>query len=65
MRWWAYEVVSLILNIGALTGMSGSVAVTMLIHVAIRITVAVTAMLALMHFDEITHRVAPGAAPER
>jgi hypothetical protein len=61
----AYEVVSLILNVGALTGMSGSVVVTMLIHVAIRIAVAVTAVLALMHFDEITHRVAAGTAPER
>ena len=59
----AYEVVSLILNVGALTGMSGSVVMTMLTHVAIRIAVAVTAVLALMHFDEITHRVAAGTAP--
>jgi hypothetical protein len=61
----AYEVESLILNFGALTVKSGSVVVTMLIHVAIRIAVAVTAVLALMHFDEITHRVAAGTAPER
>lgn len=55
----AYELVSIILNVSALTGMTGSVVVTMLIHVAIRIAVTVTAVLALMHFDEIAHPPEP------
>jgi len=49
----AYEIVCILLNIAALTGMSGSVVVTMLIHIAIRVTAAVTAVMALKHFDEI------------
>jgi len=40
------------LNLGALTGMSGSLVVTMLTHIAIRITAAVAAVM-LTHFDEI------------
>lgn len=54
-----YEILCIILNLGALIGMSGSVVVTMLIHVAIRVTAAVTAVIALKHFDEI--RPAPMA----
>jgi hypothetical protein len=49
----AYEILATILNVVALTGMSGSVVVTMLIHIAIRVTAAVTAAMALKHFDEI------------
>jgi hypothetical protein len=49
----AYEILCIILNVGALTGMSGSVVVTMLIHIAIRVIAAVTAAMALKHFDEI------------
>jgi len=49
----AYEVLSIILNLGALIGTSGPVVVTTLTHVAIRITVAVTAVMALKHFDEV------------
>jgi hypothetical protein len=53
----AYESLSTVLNLAALTGMSGPAVVTMLIHVAIRVTAAVTAVIALKHFDEIR----PGA----
>ena len=49
----AYEILCILLNLAALTGMSGSVVVTMLTHVAIRVTAAVTAVMALKHFDEI------------
>ena len=49
----AYEILCIILNVAALTGMSGPVVVTMLIHIAIRVTAAVTAAMALKHFDEI------------
>ena len=56
----AYEVLSIILNLGALIGTSGPVVVAMLTHIAIRITVAVTAVMALRHFDEVR----PGDAPK-
>lgn len=63
----AYEVLSIALNIGALIGMSGSVVITMLTHVAIRLATAVTAVIALMHFDEIRPHdtsIPAGAAPK-
>jgi hypothetical protein len=52
----AYEGVSLALNLTALAGMTGALVVALLVHVGIRTTVIVTAVLALRHLDEIGPR---------
>ena len=56
-----YEVVSIGLSLALLAGLTGPLVIPLLVHIALRTAVIVTAVLALRRFDEIGPRNASAA----